>query len=178
MKKRLLCMGTALLLGMSVMTGCGKEEKSYEEAKKLKNAEDTVIVLCDSKASNDMDEFLSLFEYMESLMKMVVNGDENEDGVNDFEAISNNYKEECGSDFTWEYKIKKKTDITDEKKLEEYTENTAVFGNEEEVTKACDITAEIHLEGDKGEMDYTLEITAGQVDGKWQIVTFDDTLLK
>lgn len=187
MKKGFLLAGAAVLLSVSALTACGSEKEEtkkeaqkdpYEEAKKLKNPEDPIVVVCDSKASNDIDKFVSAFEYMESLMKMTVNGDADEDGVNDFEAISKAYEEECGEDYTWEYEIVDKTEIEDEKKLEEYTENAQIFGGEDEVTEAYDMTADIHIEGKKGKKDYTLEVTVGKIGGKWQIINFDQSLLE
>lgn len=185
MKKKIIIYITMLVmsLSLSLLSGCGKEKKPSDsqteeqnnskdelvKARMLEEYKDTVLVLCDSKANNDLSEFMKLFGYMEGLMKSVVTDEE-------FSQIIERYKKECGEDFEWSYEIQKEEKVSVEA-LKDYQELIQTFGSSEELTEAYELTVQVRLKGSEGSMEEMAEYTAGKVGGKWQIVNFNETLL-
>lgn len=180
MKKKIWIITAIMAMSMSVFTCCTKtkekedkqvEQSQTEEAKKLANMEDTIVVLCDSKVNNDVDAFLTLFESMKGLMRSVVTENDY------FAGISANYKEECGDNIQWNYELTEKVEA-DEEKRKSYEESLETFGNKAAISQAYDIKAKVKLEGSKGKKEYDLEMSVGKIGEKWQIVNFGETLLQ
>lgn len=170
-----------LLLSVCVVSACSKKdntdkkntkkESNKKVAKELADYEDLMEVLCESKVKNDVDEFLTLFDYMKSLMSSVVTEDDT------FAKISEGYKQECGEDLEWSYKMKEANKIPEES-LKEYQEIIQVFGSDGNISEAYDLVAEVEIRGNKGTKEYMVTFTAGKIGDKWQIVNFDDTLMQ
>lgn len=181
MKKKAIVLGVVWVLGASSLVACGDKgetsgtqetEDKKRDPSVLQSYEDVLDVLCQSKLDNDVESFLNLVDYMRETMEGVITEDDY------FSTISDGYKEECGDNITWSYEITDAVASTEED-ISSYLETVELFGGEKmDIEEAYEIKAQVHLEGDSGEKDYDLEIAAGKVGDKWQIVNFGETLLQ
>lgn len=173
MKKRLVLLMLVFVLGCMSVVGCGADTKAkdIDEAMELTEYTDVIDVLYYSKINNDLDAFLSLFTYMQALMRSTVT--ENDD----FAAIKDTYAATYGDDITYTYDVTKYEKSSDEN-IQSYKQTVELFGGIAEFTEAYDLEAVVTVKGSKSEADLDLDISVAQIDGVWQIVNFGGTLLQ
>lgn len=162
MKIKKLAVGLAMIMCLTgLVTGC--ESAGYEK---------TIDALCESKEKEDVEQFLSLFGPLESLMSSVVTEDV-------FAEVTNNYKESCGDDFKITYKINK-AEKMNEDELTQVNENFSTFssGSSEKVSQGYKLEILETAKGSKDKVEKTMNLSVGEAGGKWYIVNFDNTLLK
>lgn len=160
-----ISLGVAVaLLGLSLVAcgkGLGKEVSGYEK---------TVKTLCDAKVDADLDEFMTLFGSMESLMREVVTQEV-------LDKTKNNYAEACGDNMSAKYEITDEQKVSDED-VSGFQSTIAMFGETGEIEEAYNLEVDVTVKGDKGDYDYEMSISVGKVNNDWIIVNFNDTLLK
>lgn len=179
MKKRILSLLMVLVLGCVSVTACGGEEKtkketvtkSIDEAKKLTSYTDVIDVLYYSKINNDLDAFLSMFKYMEALMRSTVTENDH------FAGIKDTYKETYGDDIAFTYEVTEYEKASAED-TQSYKETVELFGGIAEFTEAFNLKAVVTVKGSKSKADLDLDIAVAQVNGVWQIVNFGGSLLQ
>lgn len=173
--RRFLAMILAFVMAVLMMTGCGAQNNgSSEDVKKL--YEPLIEKLCDSKETADLEEFLSLFGAMESLMSSVVTQEV-------LDQTLQGYKESCGENPKLEFEITESTPSSSSE-IKIYQDNIKMFGETGNIQRAYDLKVKVNVKGDSGSSEYEMTLSVGEVmasDGKdknWILVDFDDTLLK
>jgi len=176
MKKLKKIIAVVLAATMCVsMAACGAKSNSVKKEKEeiskdYSDYNNAINVLCDSKVNGDLEQFMTLFGNMESLMRSVVT----QEVIDETKA---NYTNACGDNINVEWNITDKKEANEEE-IAEYQDTVELFGEEGTIEEAIDLTVDVNAKGDKGSYSYEMTCSVGKVNGKWLICNFNDTLLK
>ena len=170
LSKKIRKISSVLLMAVMVfsLAACGSSKT--EKVKKSDKYGGIIDTLCESKVNADVDEFMTMFGSMQSLMEQVVTQEV-------LDNTKNTYQESCGDKMTYSYEIKDEKQVSDDDKSS-YQDTIEMFGETGTISEAYDVTVDVTVKGKKGSYDYEMNLSLGKVGDKWMIVNFNDTLLK
>lgn len=157
---KLVAVLTVMVMSMAMLAGCGAKK----EEKKVSSFEDPIKNYIEGVAEANSEKFLKAFPtFISDTLKSIFSDDY-------LKEIKKENEEKFGEDVTISYKVKEKTEISqdDINSIKESVKTT--YDKELNITKGYKVDLDITTKGSKDEETDSETIDVYEVDGVWCIL--------